>query len=197
MAAVYALTPKQELFVMEYVVDLNGKQAAIRAGYSARTAEVQASRLLSHVKVQTAIRKAQESLVERVEISQEWVIDRLREIVERSMACVPVMGAKGKETGVYSFQGAVANRALELLGKHIGMFVDRKELTVNHTIKPGLSLEELEARIQRLDALEAGVVDSTGVVIEDGGQGAFTGTVACCLQSAQRISSTANLALDA
>ncbi len=91
------------------------------------------------------------------------------------MASVPVVDANGQETGVYSFQGAVANRALELLGKHIGMFVDRREINVNHTIKPGLSLEELEARIQRLDALEAGIVDSTGVVVEDGGQGAFTG----------------------
>jgi phage terminase small subunit len=105
MLAVNPLTPKQQLFVMEYVVDLNGKQAAIRAGYSAKTAEVQASRLLSHVKVQTAVRQAQESLVERVELSQEWVIDRLREIVERSMASVPVVDAKGQETGVYSFQG--------------------------------------------------------------------------------------------
>ena len=107
--------------------------------------------------------------MERVELSQEWVIDWLMEIVERSMASESVgWDAKGKETGVYSFQGTVANRALELLGKHIGMFVDRKEFTVNHTIKPELSLEELEARIQRLDALEAGVVDSTGVVVEDG-----------------------------
>ncbi len=168
MAAVNPLTPKQELFVMEYVVELNGKQAAIRAGDSARTAEVQASRLLSHVKVQAAVQQAQESLVERVELCQEWVVDRLGEIVERSMASVPVMDAKGKETGVYSFQETVANRALELLGKHIGMFVDRKEFTFNHTIKPGLSLEELEARIQRLDALEAGMVDSTGVVVEGG-----------------------------
>ena len=69
MAAANPLTPKQELFVMEYVVDLNGKQAAIRAGYSTKTAEVQASRLLSHVKVQAAVRQAQESLVERVEIT--------------------------------------------------------------------------------------------------------------------------------
>ena len=168
MLAVNPLTPKQELFVMEYVVDLNGKQAAIRAGYSPRTAEVQASRLLSHVRVQTTVQQAQESLVERVELSQEWVIDRLREIVERSMASVPVVDTKGKETGVYSFNGGVANRALELLGKHIGMFVDRKVVSINHTIKPELSLEELEARIQRLDALEAGVVDSTGVVVEDG-----------------------------
>ena len=165
MVAVSPLTPKQELFVMEYVVDLNGKQAAIRAGYSARTAEVQASRLLSHVKVQAAVQKAQESLVARVELHQEWVIDRLREIVERSMEAVPVLDNKGEETGVYIFIGSVANRALELLGKHIGMFVDRKEISFNHTIKPGLSLEELEDRHRRLEALEAGIVDSTGVVV--------------------------------
>ena len=43
MVAINPLTPRQQLFVMEYVVDLNGKQAAIRAGYSTHTAEVQAS----------------------------------------------------------------------------------------------------------------------------------------------------------
>ena len=45
------LTTKQKLFVSEYLVDRNAKQAAIRAGYSAKTAEVQGSRLLSNVKV--------------------------------------------------------------------------------------------------------------------------------------------------
>jgi phage terminase small subunit len=44
------LTPKQQRFVAEYLVDLNGKQAAIRTGYSAKTAEQQASRLLSNVR---------------------------------------------------------------------------------------------------------------------------------------------------
>lgn len=60
----------------------------------------------------------------------------------------------------------MANRALELLGKHIGMFVDRKVVSINHTIKPGLSLEELEARIQRLDALESGVIDVAAYLVE-------------------------------
>jgi len=49
------LSPKQAQFVEEYVVDLNGKQAAIRAEYSAKTAKVQASRLLRKAKVQTAV----------------------------------------------------------------------------------------------------------------------------------------------
>lgn len=52
------LTQRQQMFVDEYLVDLNGKQAAIRAGYSPKTAEVQASRLLTVVKVPAHIDKA-------------------------------------------------------------------------------------------------------------------------------------------
>ena len=52
------LTPKQARFVEEYLIDLNGKQAAIRAGYSPGTAEVQASRLLRNAKVRFALEDA-------------------------------------------------------------------------------------------------------------------------------------------
>ncbi len=54
-----SLTPKQELFVREYLVDLNATQAAIRAGYSADTARQQGSRLLTDVDVQDAVAAAQ------------------------------------------------------------------------------------------------------------------------------------------
>lgn len=70
------LTPKQAAFVKEYLVDLNATQAAIRAGYSARTADVQASRLLANVKVQAAIRAAMNERSERVEITADMVLDR-------------------------------------------------------------------------------------------------------------------------
>ena len=55
------LTLKQTCFAAEYLVDLNGKQAAIRAGYRPKTAEVQASRLLRNVKVQTAVKEAMQA----------------------------------------------------------------------------------------------------------------------------------------
>ncbi|WP_110930667.1 terminase small subunit [Paenibacillus bouchesdurhonensis] len=71
-----ALTAKQKLFVKEYLVDLNATQAAIRAKYSAKTAEQQASRLLSNVKVQEAIQKAMNKRAEKVEISAEQVLQR-------------------------------------------------------------------------------------------------------------------------
>lgn len=74
------LNPKQEAFVREYLVDLNGKQAAIRAGYSPKTAEVQASRLLSHVKVQEAIAAGKQAIAERTGITLERVLEEYARI---------------------------------------------------------------------------------------------------------------------
>lgn len=75
------LAPRQALFVQEYLVDLNATQAAIRAGYSAKTAQEQASRLLSNVMVQAAIGDAMEARVERVQIDQDEVVRRWHNIV--------------------------------------------------------------------------------------------------------------------
>ncbi len=56
------LSPNQQRFCEEYVVDLNGTQAAIRAGYSANSAEMQASRLLTNDKVKSEVKRLQEKL---------------------------------------------------------------------------------------------------------------------------------------
>lgn len=65
---------RMDLFVQEYLVDLNAKQAAIRAGYSPRTAESQGSRLLSNVKVKDAIQKAMQKRSTRTEITADMVL---------------------------------------------------------------------------------------------------------------------------
>ena len=72
-----ALTPKQERFCQEYLIDLNATQAAKRAGYSERTAQEQSSRLLSNAMVQTRIQELQQSRSERTQITADNV---LREI---------------------------------------------------------------------------------------------------------------------
>lgn len=72
-----ALTPKQKRFCEEYLIDLNATQAAIRAGYSPKTAEQTASRLLRNVKVQEYIAKRQKELSRSTEITQERVIKEL------------------------------------------------------------------------------------------------------------------------
>ena len=73
------------------------------------------------------------------------------------------LGRTPNDKGAYTSLSA-SNGAITGIGKALGILTDKIDVNVTHTLKPGMSLEELEARIQRLDALEAGVVDSTGVV---------------------------------
>lgn len=68
------LNPQQERFAQEYLIDLNITQAAIRAGYSKRTAHVQGSRLLIHAKVAEYIAKNRNRLADKLEITQERVL---------------------------------------------------------------------------------------------------------------------------
>lgn len=72
-----ALTPKQQRFIEEYLVDLNGTQAAIRAGYSAKGAKVQAVRLLTNANVSAAVTAAKMARSEKTKIDAEWVLNRL------------------------------------------------------------------------------------------------------------------------
>jgi phage terminase small subunit len=74
------LTLKQARFVAEYIVDLNGKQAAIRAGYSPGCAEVQASRLLSNAKVGDAVRQAMQARSRRTGITADRVVNELASV---------------------------------------------------------------------------------------------------------------------
>ena len=121
------LTPKQRRFVEEYVVDLNATQAAIRARYSERTAQEQGSRLLSKAMVQTAVADAMAERSRRTKITADYVLAGLQEIAERTMQRVPVLDRLGNETGQWTFKAGAATRAFELMGKHLGMFVDRHE----------------------------------------------------------------------
>jgi len=92
-------------FVEEYLVDLNATQAAIRAGYSEKTANRQGSRLLSNVDIQEAIAKGKVRLSEQTGITAQYVINGLREIASQD-------------------KGSARVRAFELLGKHLGLFTD-------------------------------------------------------------------------
>jgi len=75
-----ALTAKQQRFVDEYLIDLNATQAAIRAGYSKKTAQVQSARLLSNVMVSAAVAKGMESRATRTGITQDMVLRELAKI---------------------------------------------------------------------------------------------------------------------
>lgn len=112
-----ALTAKQKVFVQEYLVDLNATQAAIRAGYSEKTACEQGARLLANVKVQRSIQEAMKKREKRVEINQDYVIGKLLEITEKEASDMPESDLKyGNKL-----------KAIELLGKHLGTWEPKGE----------------------------------------------------------------------
>lgn len=121
------MTPRQEEFVRQYLVDLNATQAAIRAGYSPKTAKSVGSENLTKPDIQKAISGQFKIRAERVEITQDYVLGMLVKNVERAMQVEPVFDREGNPTGEYTYRGSVANKALELLGKHLGIFPDRVE----------------------------------------------------------------------
>ena len=131
------LTAKKRRFVDEYLVDLNGTKAAIRAGYSAKTANEQAARLLAKDSVSQAVASAKAERSARVSVSADYVLSNLVEVVERSMQRAPVIDMRGNhvtdEEGrhVWRFDGKTATKALELLGKHLGIFVDNVKAEVS------------------------------------------------------------------
>ena len=121
---------RQRVFVQEFLVDLSATQAAIRAGYSPKTARSQGQRLLTKPDVRKAVEEAQKARQERTNISADYVLNSLKEVAERCMQAEPVLDRDGKPTGIYRFDSAGVNRALELLGKHLKMFTDRIEIRV-------------------------------------------------------------------
>ena len=173
------MSPKRKLFVEEYLVDLNATQAAIRAGYSAKTAEQQGHQLLKDTSVAATIAEAQAKRSERTEITQDMVLRELAKIgfsdmrrLLRWTGNLPKMDIDAAEdTGEVEISvanfiqlfdsddlddetaGAIAEisqtkegvlkvklhdkqAALVNIGKHLGMFKDKVELSGNLGMLP-------------------------------------------------------------
>jgi phage terminase small subunit len=151
------LTDKQERFVQEYMIDLNATQAAIRAGYSVKTAKEQGCRLFTNVHIQAAIQEKQKRVSEKLELNAEWVIQRLKENYEKAMEAVPVKDKDGNTIGEFTYNGSVANKSLELIGKQIGMFKERVESEININNLKGISNEQLFSELADRGTSERGV----------------------------------------
>lgn len=160
------LSPMRQRFVAEYLKDLNATQAAIRAGYSERSAYVQGPRLLGEPEVKAAIDAAIERRNKRLKIDQDKVIHELAKVAladikdylsyrtEKTQVgvdeegnpvfdyrpvieLVPSENVDGtiiqevslSQKGVFSFKLADKMKALELLGRHLGMFTDNVNLS--------------------------------------------------------------------
>lgn len=129
------MTPKQELFVREYTLDLNATQAAIRAGYSPDTAYSIGHENLNKPELRSAIDKALEERNQKIDYSAERILEELAKIAFD--------------------QGVKPNdriSALNLLGRHRALFVDRSEVKHQHA---DLTDEQLEREIALLEGGEA------------------------------------------
>lgn len=114
-------TARQARFVAEYLRDLNATQAAIRAGYSARTADVAGPRMLGNVRIAEAIAKGKEKLAAKADRDAVAVmrdLARVRRVAMR-LALDPQLATRRM------IDSKAALKALELEGRHIGMFEDR------------------------------------------------------------------------
>jgi phage terminase small subunit len=80
------MTPKQAQFVVEYLIDLNATQAAIRAGYSKRSADKIESQNLAKPDVAAAIETAKIARLQRTAVDSDWVLARLNAEVEADLA---------------------------------------------------------------------------------------------------------------
>jgi phage terminase small subunit len=156
------LSPKQQRFVDEYLIDLNATQAAIRAGYSKKTARQIASENLSKPDIQEAIAEAMRERSEATKIDAEWVLNQAVELHRRCMQEIkPAQNPKtGKQlhdangNALFTFNAAAANRALELIGKHVEVaaFKDRIEVSGEKTLVERLQAGRLRASAPLKDA---------------------------------------------
>lgn len=98
-----------------------------------------------HSEVAKITAKATEKAAEALAIDREWIMRKLKENAERALQAIQAVGPDG-QLGDFKYEGSVANRALELLGKEIGMFIERKDINLRHDLS-SMSDGELEAMI--------------------------------------------------
>ena len=187
------LTAKQQRFCDEYLIDLNATQAAIRAGYSKKTANEQGARLLVNVSIQKKISELQKEREKRTEITQDSVLHELAliafakasdyaKVVEKDAMVevegnmIPVLDENGNPVKYRTVEPILTDeltedqkkaiavikkgrdgfeikpyskiQALELLGRHLGMFTDKVEVkNTTPNAFEGLTTEELKKLI--------------------------------------------------
>ena len=152
------LTDKQQCFVSEYLIDLNATQAAIRAGYSPKTANEQGCQLLAKLSIQQAIAKKMAERSKGTGINQDRVVLELAKIAfvkvtevvdkngriredatEDDVACIESVKYKSSESDTGAsiereVKIASKLKALELLGKHLGMWQDKLDVNITQPI---------------------------------------------------------------
>lgn len=151
------MTKKQKCFIEEYLIDLNATQAAIRAGYSPDTANEQGSRMLANVSIRACIDKAMAERSKRTGVNADRVVEELAKIAfvnpadvidtEKAMVkedaapedTAAIQSIKVKTFGEDGLEREIKMadklKALELLGKHLGMYQSNVNVQVESSPK--------------------------------------------------------------
>lgn len=166
------LTPKQKLFVKEYIVDFNATRAAKAAGYSPDTAYSIASELLKKLEIQEALQKEMDKRAKRVEVSQDFVLEQLRKIAgadikdyveyeeDGNLRFKPYSDIDGQAVAEISVMTSSVGtkrkvklhdkmKALELLMRHLGMYKDVVSLKKEPDAISPEELEEIEQEMRQ------------------------------------------------
>lgn len=153
------LTNNQESYSQARADGLN-RTEAYRATYS--TVNMKSSTLWDNAytldrnpKVAARIAELRQATMDDSAASRAWDLDRLVRELSTNVKLARELG-----------QISASNGSLTSIGKALGILVDKVDIDVTHRIKPGLTLEELEERIVRLDALESGVIEGKGTVLD-------------------------------
>lgn len=135
------LTEKQEAFCREFMKDLNATQAAKRAGYSDKTAYSIGQENLNKPEIQNRLSELKGERNERLQIDADWVLKQAVKVHQRCMQAEPVLDrggnqvmvedANGNLVAAYKFEHAGANKALELIGKHVSVGAFKENVSVN------------------------------------------------------------------
>jgi phage terminase small subunit len=142
-----ALNAKHILFVNDYMISQNATTSYQKVyGCSEEAARKAGSRLLTNVDIKSEIVRRQEEVNKKVEaetgVSITWVLDNFKWVAERCMAPEPMYDKEGNIVE-WRFDSSGANKALENIGKYLGMFKDKGENSVNVTLTIEEQLREL------------------------------------------------------
>lgn len=154
------MTQKQERFCEEYLIDLNATQAAIRAGYSANTANEQGARMLANVSIRARIDREMAERSRRTGVNADRVVRELAKIAfvnannlidvdnatiredaaEEDKACIASVKVKhtsgdGYDTTEREIKLCDKLKALEQLGRHLGMFTEKVDVNGSCEVK--------------------------------------------------------------
>ncbi len=127
-----SFSPKEKLFIQGMVEHGNATQSARDAGYSQKYAKQGGYKIAKRPRIKAYLAQIRAISTERSGVTQEYVINNLKEMVERCMQRAKVLDKKGDQVYIetadgklvpaYTFNSAGAAKGLELLGKHLGTF---------------------------------------------------------------------------